>query len=123
VFQPDTIATVFIAPEALVVSTQACSAAASFSAPFTLVITPVRAINASVDSATFTLIDGSSLGGPSVTFPRPQLTQMFGTTVIGNRRTFDFAPTFRCPATWPRTIAADIQFDDGQRFTARLALQ
>jgi len=56
--------------------------------------------------------DGSSVGGQTVTFPRAQLNQMFGSTLPVDGRTFTFQPSFGCGRTKPRSIAADIVIVD-----------
>jgi hypothetical protein len=125
VLQPDVAATVQIAPETFFVGTpgaRACSTGL-FSPTFALVITPFGSRSASVESATFRLIDGSTIGGPSITFPQAQLTRMFGTLVIVQRRTFTFSPAFSCPTTWPHAMTADVVLSGGQRHSATMALQ
>src|SRR5262245_11958066 len=52
----------------------------AFSTTFDLVVVP--ASPAALDRVTLRLIDGSSVGGPTLTFPRPQLVQMFGSTSL-----------------------------------------
>jgi hypothetical protein len=68
----------------------------------------------SLDSVTLRLNDGSLLGGPSVTFPQPDLQRMFGTTVVFGTRTLTFRPGFVCdPSTAPvRSIGATVQMVD-----------
>jgi hypothetical protein len=125
VVRPDVAVSVQIAPETFFVGTPGAFACPGgvFSPAFALVITPFGAARPLVDSATFRLIDGSTVGGPSITFPRPELTRMFGTLVIAQRRTFAFSPAFGCPAAWPRAMTADVVMSDGQRFTASMALR
>jgi hypothetical protein len=64
-----------------------------------LFVTSMRS-NVFVDQVTLHMIDGSNLGGPMVTFPRPNLNSMFGTTFIlaGRSRSFAFKPAIAC--TW-----------------------
>ena len=74
-----------------------------------LFITAMRS-NVFVDRVTFHMIDGSNLGGPMVTFPRPNLNTMFGTTFIraGRSRSFTFTPAFACTWFKPGSLRADI---------------
>ena len=75
---------------------------------FDLVVIAQRPSDMRVDSATFRLITGESVGGPSITFPSTQLTQMFGTTAVGQTRVFAFRPEFNCHVGRPQSIAADV---------------
>jgi hypothetical protein len=104
------------------VSPAACQAGALFTPSITLVLRG-GSFNASVDTVTFHLIDGSAAGGPSITFPRPQLTQLFGSTVIVGSRSFPFAPAFVCPSATFTAIAADVVLDNGQQLTATASIQ
>jgi hypothetical protein len=54
--------------------------------------------NLFVDRITIQMIDGTHLGGPMVTFARPQLTSMFGTTMLipGQTSVFVLQPAFGC---------------------------
>jgi hypothetical protein len=125
VVQPDAAVSVHIAPATLFIGTPGPRACPSgvFSPSFALVITPFGSRNMSIENATFRLIDGSTVGGPSVTFPQPQLTRMFGTLVVVGSRTFNFSPAFSCPVKWPRAMVADVGLNDGQRVTASVTLQ
>ncbi|HJZ76225.1 MAG TPA: hypothetical protein VKE51_31030 [Vicinamibacterales bacterium] len=124
VLRPDVGANVLISPATFVIGTPVARACPGgvFSPAFALVITPVSSRNMSFRSATFRLIDGTT-PGPSVTFPQPQLTNMFGTLVISQPRTFNFAPAFACPTTLPRAMQAEVVMDDGQHLTASMTLQ
>ncbi|HXI30117.1 MAG TPA: hypothetical protein VNG89_16885 [Vicinamibacterales bacterium] len=122
--QPDAAVIAQISPQTFFVGTPGVLVCTGgfFSPSFTLVVTPGRPLNTSISSATFTLIDGSTRGGPSVTFPQPQLTRMFGTTVLASTRTFPFTPGFQCPTVLPVAMTADVTLDDGQRLTATMAV-
>jgi len=70
-----------------------------------------RHSNLFVDRVTLHMIDGSNHGGPMVTFPRPNLNSMFGSTFIpaGRSRSFTFTPGFACSwFTWG-SLRADVQ--------------
>ena len=58
------------------------------------------------DSVTIHMIDGSNLGGPSVTIPRPELATRFGSTLIraGTTRDFALRPDFGCVTVLPATL-------------------
>jgi hypothetical protein len=66
--------------------------------------------NVFVDRVALHMIGGSNLGGPMVTFPRPNLDTMFGTTFIraGRSRSFTFFPAFACTWFKPASLRADV---------------
>ena len=70
------------------------------------------AVNVSVDSVTFRLLDGSDRGGPMITVPKPELEQMFGSTVVVGSRAFAFQPVFGCGVVQARSLAADVVLVD-----------
>lgn len=59
-----------------------------------------------LDSVTIHMVDGSSLGGPSVTIPRPELSTRFGSTLItaGTTRDFALRPDFGCVRRAPTAL-------------------
>jgi len=57
---------------------------------FDIVVIPSPQTDVFMDSVTLRLINGESVGGPSVTFPTPDLNRMFGPTVVVGRRAFTF---------------------------------
>ena len=79
---------------------------------FHLRITTSTAVD--LDHVTMRLIDGSTLGGPSVTIPSSQLTTQFQTTHIlaHSSRTFVLAPQFHCGWRSPYAVAADVVYLD-----------
>jgi len=81
--------------------------------PFNLVITALNAVN--VNQVTIQMLDGTHLGGPMITFPQPELTLRFGTTLILARTTriFPFRPVFVCDVRFQPVIVANIVFLDG----------
>ena len=54
------------------------------------------------------LIDGSTVGGPTITFPQAQLAGLFGSTVIVGTTRLTFNTQFTCGTRLPQSIAADI---------------
>ena len=94
------------------VSTEACALGQSFTIPFTLVIVSPSQFDLSMDRVTFHLIDGTNIGGPAVTFPRPGLNSMFGSTLVSGTNSFSFRPDFGCVGTHPLAIAADVVLTD-----------
>jgi hypothetical protein len=64
--------------------------------------------SASLDRVTLRLIDGSSVGGPTITFPQAQLTSLFGSTVVVGTRRLTFNTQFTCGSQLPQSIAADV---------------
>src|SRR5437764_13895613 len=84
-FAPSSSIGVSIAPALLTIlpsATARCAAGSVLSTAFDLTIVPSDMLRPSVDHVTFRLIDGSSVGGPMVTVPRPELERMFGSTVL-----------------------------------------
>ncbi len=81
--------------------------------PFTIVISAFETVD--VDRVTIQLIDGSSLGGPMVSVPKPGLTRQFGSTLVvaGTSRPFSFQPQFPC-GVYPRSVSADIAYVDAR---------
>lgn len=63
--------------------------------------------NPTLDTVTLRLIDGSGVGGPAITFPRPQLQSAFGSTLIVGTRSFAFTPSFACPLTPASGVLVD----------------
>jgi hypothetical protein len=88
-------------------NTFACPLAPAFTTSFDLIFATSPQLNVFMDRVTLRLIDGSSVG-PSITFPRPLLNSMFGSTLIVGNRAFPFQPNFGCGLTRPRSIAADV---------------
>jgi hypothetical protein len=78
-----------------------------------------------LDSVTLHMIDGTNLGGPSVTIPSPELATQSGSMFIhaGTARAFALQPAFGCMANQPRSLRGDaFVFDDqGRRQTIPLA--
>src|SRR5216684_3801198 len=93
-------------------STATCPLGQSFTIPFTLVIVSTSQIDLSMDRVTFHLIDGTNIGSPAVTFPKPRLNNMFGSTFVIGTNTFTFTPDFGCVVTQPHAIAADVVMID-----------
>ena len=79
-----------------------------FSTRFDLLISASASSRAFVDSVTVRLADGSNLGGPSVTFARPDLDRLFGSTLIVGTATFPLQPQFECLLSRPSGLVADI---------------
>jgi hypothetical protein len=89
-----------------------------FSPSFNLIVT-ANGSSRSMSAATFTLIDGTTLGGPSITIPSPQLRSQFGSTVIvgGTSRAFAMNPIFSCPGIpviTPHAMRATVLLSDTQ---------
>ena len=80
-----------------------------FGASFNVIVVS-SGLDLTVDSMTVHMIDGTSLGGPSVTIPSPQLNAQFGTTIVraGTSRVFPLHPVFGCTARRPQFLAATV---------------
>ena len=77
------------------------------------------------DSVTIHLVDGSNLGGPSVTVPRPQLTTLFGSTLIraGTTRDFVLSPDFGCVTVFPTALQTTAVVVDSTGVQQTIVLQ
>jgi hypothetical protein len=78
-------------------------------ASFDVVITASRTVD--LQGVTIHMIDGTNLGGPSVTIPQPQLAGQFVNTRIfaGTSRTFTFRPNLT-PTRAPFAVGFDLAF-------------
>ena len=115
-FSPTAAIAAQILPQTLPFATvtTACAVGPVFTTAFDLVIAQTRAVNVFVDRVTLHLLDGSNVGGPSITFPRSQLTAMFGSTLLAGTRAFSFQPQFACGLRGPGSIAADVLLMDAE---------
>jgi hypothetical protein len=114
-FAPTSAIAAQISPQTLSLTTAGgvgCPLAFALSTDFDLVLVPSRHVTFSMDRVTLHLIDGSNVGGAALTFQRPQLTGMFGSTVVDGIRAFRFRPHFGCGITRPRSILADVVLID-----------
>lgn len=105
-----------------------CSLADSFF-PNLLLTVAARGRDVSVDQVTVQLGDGSNAGGASVTFSRPSLSAMFGSTLVraNNTRSFGFRPSFACGFLASRFLQATIividDFGSSHTITTSAALR
>jgi hypothetical protein len=113
-FLPSPLIGLQIVPQALPVATVSttCSLGQSFAIPFTLIIVSPSQFDLSMDRVTFHLIDGTNIGSPAVTFPRPGLNSMFGSTFVLGTSAFNFIPDFGCVVTLPQAVAAEVVLID-----------
>ena len=111
----DASPSLFLDPLIVVAS---CQNSANLVAAVTVVVT--AAPSSSLDSVSLHMIDGSNLGGPTVTYPQAGLVGLFGPTSIAGTRRFTFRPTFACGATPPRFLTADVALVDGTTRSARV---
>lgn len=98
----------------LVAASTRCASGTAFTTGFDLVIVQTGAVDVFVDQVTLRLIDGTSLGGPSITIPQPQLMSMFGSTRVAGTRAFPFQPQFACAVTRPGSIAGKVVLKDAE---------
>jgi hypothetical protein len=103
-----------------------CPFVPPFSTDFTLVIS--GSSDLFVQGVTIRLIDGSGVGGPTLTFPQAELDRRFGSTlVVAGGREFAFHPQFGCGVIVPRAITADVVVADRagrtQTLTARASVR
>jgi hypothetical protein len=80
-----------------------------FGASFNVIVV-ANSLDLTFDSMTVHMIDGTNLGGPSVTIPSPQLNAQFGTTIVraGTRRVFPLSPVFGCTVRRPQFLAGTV---------------
>ena len=112
---PSDVVGVKITPAALTVAASAalaCSFGPAVATVFGLEVVPSASRRVTLDRVTVRLVDGSHLGGPMVTFPRPELDRMFGSTVFAGSRTFTFQPSFGCGVSQPRALSAELAIVD-----------
>ena len=94
-----------------------CPSGTAFTTQFDLVIAQTGARDVFIDQVMLRLIDGTGLGGPSVTISQPQLNSMFGSTVVGSTRAFPFKPQFDCGLTRPWSIAGQVVLKGAEGMT------
>ena len=92
-----------------------CPGGFAFSTRLNLIIT-AGIHDLTLDSVTLHMIDGTNLGGPSVTIPPPELATQFGSMFIhaGASRAFALQPAFGCMANQPRSLRGDAFVFDNQ---------
>ena len=101
-----------------------CPGGFAFGTPLNLIIT-AGVHNLTLDSVTLHMIDGTNLGGPSVTIPSPELATQFGSMFIhaGTTRAFALRPTFGCVPNQPRSLRGDAFVFDNQGRRQTLPLE
>ena len=111
---PTSATAVQFSPQTLPLSIAAtrCVSGLVFTTGFDLVIVQTRPVHVFMDQVTLHLLDGSNVGGPSITFSRLQLNSMFGSTLVVGTRAFSFRPQFSCGVRRPRSIVADVVLMD-----------
>ena len=78
-----------------------------------------------LDSVTIHMIDGSNLGGPSITIPQPELATRFGSTLIiaGSTRDFALRPDFGCVARVPTALRGSARLLDRRGVPQTIVVQ
>ena len=81
----------------------------AFGTSFNLIVA-ANAQDVTMNSVTLHLLDGTNLGGPSVTIPSPQLNAQFGSTFVraGTNRVFPLQPVFACVGREPHSLTATV---------------
>ena len=96
----------------------------AFNPSFHLLVTAgVQVVTLS--SVTIHMIDGSNLGGPSITVPQPELAARFGSTLIAGGATRDFAlrPDFGCIARLPTALRSSALILDQRGIPQTITVQ
>jgi hypothetical protein len=101
-----------------------CPGGFAFSTRLNLIIT-AGVHDLTLDSVTLHMIDGTNLGGPSVTIPSPELATQVGSMFIhaGTTRAFALQPAFGCMANEPRSLRGDAFVFDNQGRRQTLPLE
>jgi hypothetical protein len=101
-----------------------CPGGFAFSTRLNLIIT-AGVHDLTLDSVTLHMIDGTNLGGPSVTIQSPELATLFGSMFIhaGTTRAFALQPAFECMANQPRSLRGDASVFDNQGRRQTLPLE
>ena len=78
-----------------------------------------------LNSVTIHMIDGSNLGGPSITVPQPELAARFGSTLIVSTSTRDFAlrPDFGCIVRVPTALSGSAVLIDQRGVPQTIVVQ
>jgi hypothetical protein len=97
----------------LVIATTPCTSGTAFTTGFDLVIV-TGPVDLFIDQVMWRLIDGTGLGGPSITIPQPELNSMFGSTRVVGTRAFSFRPQFACGPGRPGSIAGSVVLKDAE---------
>jgi hypothetical protein len=109
-------------PPVISASGQFCPLAQVFTIGFNLIfVVPTNQPNLFIHAATFQLVDGTTLGGPSVTIPQVQLANMFGSTVVIDKTSLPFTQGFTCVTIQPQAIAAQVVLVDGTGVVTNLS--
>jgi hypothetical protein len=106
-----------ISPQTLalfVSTTTACTSGSAFTTGFDLVIVQTGSVDVFIDQVMLRLIDGTDLGGPSITIPQRQLNSMFGSTLVVGTRAFSFKPQFARGLMRPRSLAGKVVLKDAE---------
>jgi hypothetical protein len=95
------------------VLTFGCPLVQPFTTSFQIVIVQPR-FDVTLNQVTLQFIDGTNLGGTPIPFPQPNLTRMFGHTLVraGTTRAFPFLQAFGCFPTTPKRMTAQIVLAD-----------
>ena len=101
-----------------------CGFGSAFATSFRLVVTAGRS-DLRMDRLTLQLLDGTSLGGPSVTIPSLEFARQPPSLFIraGTTREFALQPRFGCFAGRPRSIRGDLFVFDGFGLAQTIVLE
>jgi hypothetical protein len=110
-------------PFAQTASVSCSSGGFAFAPSFHLVVT-AGARDLTLDHATIHMIDGTNLGGPSVTIPQSQFSARTPSLFIraGSSRDFAVALNFGCSTTRPRALAGNLFLFDSRGTTVALPI-
>ena len=95
------------------VPTFGCPLVQPFTTSFQIVIVQPR-VDVTMNQVTLQFINGTNIGGTPVPFPQPNLTRMFGHTLVRafTTRAFPFFQGFGCFPSTPKRMTAQIVLAD-----------
>jgi hypothetical protein len=96
----------------------------AFDTPFHLIVA-AGAHDLRVESVTVHMIDGTNLGGPSITIPQSELSARFGSTFInaGATRDFSLHPSFGCVSIAPVALRGNTLLVDSRGTRQTMVVQ
>jgi len=100
------------------VPTFGCPLVPPFTTQFQIVIVQPN-VDVTVNQVTIQFINGTNLGGTPIPFPQPNLTQMFGHTLVHahTTRAFPFAQGFGCFPSSPKRMDVQVVLADANGAT------
>lgn len=101
-----------------------CRDGLTFASPFHLIVS-AGVHDLTLDHATIHMIDGTNLGGPSITIPQSEFAAQTSSLFIhaGSTRDFLVHPNFGCFTTRPRSLVGNVFLVDRFGVMQRMAFE